>query len=259
MILSCLFTPIKSNRKYSNFNFFSYVKQLALFKSDFPGIIYFNTTCFLTYEIDETPIWEIWEQGGYAPSCLINQHQFDVTDQYCTANTFNYSINSKNSSKEIIWLCNITPNGLRAIDFCYTDKNGLANFDNVTQNLFILARYDKYGVLVPVSPPFILKKESTHFFIAEKDSVQNYDFNKRLKFDEKRDDLKRKVDVQYWDNGWVNIDATAVISEDIISQRKKQKRLFTLKLDNVPKGTVFYLKETNSWFTFDSNGKYKNI
>ncbi len=212
-----------------------------------------------TYELHETPIWEIWKQGGYAPSCLINQHQFDVTNQYCTVNTFSYKINSKNSSNEIVWLCNITPNGLRAIDFCYTDKNGLASFDNVTQNLFILAEYDKYGVLVPVSPPFILKKESTRFFVAKNDSLENYYFNKNLSLNKNTDDLKREIPVQYWDNGWIKVHATVDLAEDINNKRNKHKMLFTVKLNNVPKGTVFYLKNTNSWFTFDSNGKYKNI
>ncbi len=212
-----------------------------------------------TYEIHENPIWKIWEQGGYAPPSLINQHHFDVTNQYCTVNTFSYKLNSENSSEEIIWLCNITPKGLRPIDFCYTDKNGLAGFDNVTQNLFALAKYNQSGILLPVSPPFIHKRESTHFFVPKNDSLENYCFEKRLDFDGERNGLKRKVDVQYWDNGWVNIDATAVVAEDINPQKKKQKRLFTLKLDNVPKGTVFYLKEANSWFTFDSTGKYNSV
>lgn len=212
-----------------------------------------------TYELNETPIWKIWEQGGYTPSSLTNQHQLDVTSQYCRVSTFTYQIGKNDSSKEIIWLCNITPNGLRAIDFCYTDKNGLARFSNVTQNLFVLASYDESGALIPVSPPFIHKREATRFFIAENNTPQNYTFNKKLVLDEKINNLKREIPLQYWDNGWIRIEATAVIAEDINIHKNRRKRLFKITLDKVPQGTIFYLKETKEWFTFDSEGKYVSV
>ncbi len=212
-----------------------------------------------SYEIHENPVWQIWEEGGFAPSSLINQHHLDVTNQYCTTDTFRYKIEKRNSLKEIIWLCNITPNGLRAIDYCCPDKNGFTSFNNVTQNLFALGSYDESGVLIPVSPPFIHKKGATCFFITEKDSFQNYTFNKRLVLDEKTNNVNREISLQYWDNGWITIAATAVLAEDTNSHKNRRKRLFEIKLNKVPKGTVFYLKETKDWFTFDSKEKYEEI
>jgi hypothetical protein len=205
-----------------------------------------------TYKIQDNPLWAMWEQDlDVAAPYLINRHLIDVTDDYCDVDTLRIKLNKEYDPNNLVWLCGITSNRINAINFAVPDSEGNIYFQKVTKNLlYVLAKYES-GVLMPVTSPFISKGKYAQFFIPKMDSLQNYKFKMSLQINQEN----RNIKISYWDNGWQQTSAIGKRVEIVNKMIVKKRENFLIELNNVPKGTIFYIKKTNSWFTFDDNGK----
>ena len=213
-----------------------------------------------TYKLQNNPLWKEWMNGDYVPPCFVSSHITDVTDKYCFTNMLKIRSSDVDKIGEIIWLCTITANQLKAVNYSVVDDKETLYFPKTTKDLvYILAKHNN-GELIPISDPFINKGEFVEYYSPRMDSLTNFKFERE--FQVKQGDIKRIRNFQmaYWHKGWNNITAIGHLIENSCEKRKNGKTyaIYSIELTKVPKEAYYMIPE--SWvkfFIIDNNGKYQ--